>query len=290
MKKIISLVAVFAIILASSLCAFADYGTITVPEDVRLLEVNSDKLYEVSVEDLNADYATIVAVKGTTIQVGAIQYINQAPTTEGAASFAFALNDELVEKADVEDTKVYVLTGGDGKIRVAGYIETAPQTPEEPEVPELPQITISGNVSSNMGSTGTIVVKLFNNSDDITTAEPVATTGADVNGDFTLTVNAPADATAYKLVVSKPTYLSYLTSDIAVDTADIDAKILFGDFDANNEVGFGEVGEMLVNYKKTSEDDDFNAIYDPDENNEVGFGEVGTILINYKSTFADVIK
>ena len=144
MKKLISLVTVVAIIAASSLCAFASTDITSLVADAQVITANETTgLYDVVAPSTGA-YSTILAVKGKTIQVGAIQYINQANAEGGSATFSFALNDDLLNNetsAPITDD-VYVLTGGDGEMNVAGYIDVTP------EAPQPTAFTVSGTVAN----------------------------------------------------------------------------------------------------------------------------------------------
>jgi len=169
MKKLISLVTLVAVIASFSLCAFADTDVSDkITGNETTLEA-TDGVYTVEAES-TGDYATILAVKGKTIKVGAIQYINQDTTTEGKATFNFALNDDILgnETSSKIDDDVYVLTGGDSNgIKVAGKIDTTP------DAPQPTAFTVSGTVS-NAPSQSFITDELSALAEEIYGAEAVA--------------------------------------------------------------------------------------------------------------------
>lgn len=113
MKKLISLLAAVSVVSACSLAAFAtdytvDYGnsntsSMTVTDattPTEYTEAEGVYTFDLSTVDGVAntqDQTTILAVKGNTISVGSIQYINQS----SGKSFSFALKDELTEDVNV---------------------------------------------------------------------------------------------------------------------------------------------------------------------------------------------
>lgn len=134
MKKLIALLVSIAVMMSMSLTSFAAFTD--------AIEVNSDGTYTAV---LSSDAATanagkqttIVAYKGNTIEVGSIQYIDQA----AADSFTFQLKDALT--ADVK-----VVMGGEaidkqeiGTIFVATPAPTSAPTPD-------PTYTVSGSVNN----------------------------------------------------------------------------------------------------------------------------------------------
>ena len=261
MKKLISLVAVFAIIAVSSLGAFAADVDVSKLVEVATELPKTGYLYEVEA-DSTAAYATIVAVKGSVIKVGAIQYLNQLPTTAGKATFSFALNDDLVEKASAvtEDTKVYVLTGGDGNIAVEGYIETKTDGPE--------MFTVSGSVVATIGKT-LPVVKLT--AADSTEYVATVTLNADNAQTADYTVSVPAGDYTFEITKgSHITYTSPLTvsAEKAIETitiysgdTDVSSGINVDDFTAigkNFGTSVSKNGESFVKAADTDDSDGIN--------------------------------
>ena len=129
MKKLISLLAALSVVTAFSVGATATEFTVegsqtglTATDAATQVkyEKGSNNLYTVDLSAVAGEQAqtTILAVKGTTISVGSIQYIGQSATP----TFSFDLKDDLTEK-------VNVLAGGSSiSPTLVGYMEPAQET------------------------------------------------------------------------------------------------------------------------------------------------------------------
>lgn len=279
MKKIISLVAVFAIIASCSLCAFAD-TTITVPADVTdLTETAVDGVYTVPASS-TGDYATIVAVKGTTIQVGAIQYINQASTAEGTPSFEFSLNPDLLAAATtagITDTKVYVVTGGDGEMNVAGYIETAED--DEPDT-----FVVSGSVVATIGAT-LPVVKLT--AADSTEYVATVTLNADDSKGQTVDYTVTVPAGDYTFEITKAAHITYTSPLTVSDVKAIETITMYsGDTDNSGGINISDFTAVGKNFGSSVDKNgaSFVKAADTDDSDGINISDFTAVGKNFGKT------
>lgn len=305
MKKLISLLAALAVVSTASV-AFAsetdNYGTITVPENTAKLEA-TDGSYTVNVS--TSDQGTILAVQGTSIKVGSIQYINQATASNGSASFNFKLNDSRIAKTDgVANDDVYVLTG-DGKVKVidltpeastgytiSGSVTNAPsQSFITDELTEYVKEIYGEEEVDNYISEYTITASLISENE----AENFVNWALGEADSFTAlkTASVSFEDGSYSFKdVEDGTYILALTSNSALTWADyvtvdggnvtVDSvTLIYGDVIGQKDaiIGSGDVGAVLANMCDI-ESESFVCGYDVSPDCIIGSGDVGTVLAN----------
>ena len=104
MKKLLSVVVVFVMIVAMSVTAFAADPTTTLVEG-KWTTAGSDAAYANSM-------MTVVAISGSTISVDSIQYIDQA-TADANGAYSFA---GYLPKEDPEQNEEYLVFVGGQKL------------------------------------------------------------------------------------------------------------------------------------------------------------------------------
>lgn len=204
----------------------------------------------------DAYYAVVVvegiAEEGTapSITETSIQYIDQK--TAGATGEVTFSNVRL--KTDGTASTVY-LGGSDLQSAVLlGWVNQAADN-----------FTVSGTVTSASSKEATVTLTSNTDTSKVFTVNTAA--GA-------YTVSVPADT--YKFVVTKAAHLSYTKNALEV-AADVvkDVTIAGGDVDADAQIGFGDLVEILATYATVSEN------YDVDGNGSVDFNDLVAVLANY---------
>ena len=269
MKKLISLLAAISVVSACSISAFAADTAITVDGAAgfnaadgssmgTISDPTTDGLYTVTLTDETVtaqNQKTILAVKGTDITVGSIQYIGQSAEN----AFTFGLKDELT--ADVN-----VLIGGStispillGKI----VASTTPST-----------FTISGTVTGYAGTT-LPTVTVYNG--DTKVAVATVTEG----GAFTVDVPVLEEG-SYTLKAEKISHFTYEKSGINAETADMAIKMYGGDITNDGYINIYDIGIITGAYDKQSGvDSDYSLANDLTEDGYVNIYDIGIITGNY---------
>ena len=240
MKKLISLLAAISVVSACSLSAFADTA-ITVGGATGFNAADGSAQGTITEADgtytatLNADSAaakqgqkTILAVKGTDITVGSIQYIGQSAEN----AFTFGLKDDLTED-------VNVLIGGSGISPILlGKIvaSTAPS-----------KFTISGTVTGYAGTT-LPTVKIYNGETEVATATVME------GGAFTVDVPVLENG-SYTLKATKVAHLKYTKANISAETANLNATVKAGDLNDDDSADISDINILVNNFGVKSSDD-----------------------------------
>lgn len=267
MKKLISLLAVISVVSACSLSAFADtaitvggatgfnaadgsaQGTITEADGTYTATLNADSAAAAQ------NQKTILAVKGTDITVGSIQYIGQSAEN----AFTFGLKDDLTEDVNV------LIGGSDISPILLGKIvaSTAPS-----------KFTVSGTVTGYAGTT-LPTVKIYNGETEVATATVME------GGAFTVDVPVLENG-SYTLKAEKISHFTYEKSEINAETADMTIKMYGGDITNDGYINIYDIGIITGAYDKQSGvDSDYSLANDLTEDGYVNIYDIGIITGNY---------
>ena len=251
MKKILSVVVVFVMLVAMSTSAFAAAPTTTQNADGSWTTAGSDAAYADSM-------MTILAYSGDAISVDSIQYIDQTVADEnGAYSFA-----NYLPKVDPAAGVQYTVKVGGQNIDTplsAGYIFAA-----------ATDITISGTVAYT-GTNTPATITLTPAEGDAITATTTADTGA-------FTISVPAGT--YALSVTKAGHTKYVDYAYAVeaDVANAAYTLFAGDADGNDVVGVMDISAVGLGLGQDITAD--NAGLDVDDNTAIGVMDISAIVLN----------
>lgn len=267
MKKLISLLAALSVVTAFSVGATATEFTVegsqtglTATDAAQQVkyEKGDNGLYTVDLSAVAGQQAqtTILAVKGTTISVGSIQYIGQSATP----TFSFDLKDNLTEK-------VNVLAGGSSiSPTLVGYMEPEAQAPET--------FTVSGTVSGYAGTT-LPTVKVYNGAEEVAVATVLA------DGTFTVDVPVLAEG-SYTLKATKAGHLSYTKANISA-AATVTATLKAGDLNADNIANVSDMALVVDNYNAEKGNSGYTAAYDANEDNIMNVSDMALVVDNYNA-------
>lgn len=269
MKKLISLLAVISVVSACSLSAFADtaitvggatgfnaadgsaQGTITEADGTYTATLNADSAAAAQ------NQKTILAVKGTDITVGSIQYIGQSAEN----AFTFGLKDDLTEDVNV------LIGGSDISPILLGKIvaSTAPST-----------FTVSGTVTGYLGTT-LPTIKVYKDN------EAVATATVTEGGAFTVDVPVLENG-SYTLKAEKLSHFPYILSGINGEKTDIAGTMIGGAVNDDNIIEISDIVLIANNYGMTKSSDNYTIAYDLNEDGTVEISDIVLVANNYGST------
>ena len=233
MKRLIAFLAAIAVLMSMSLTSFAAFTD--------AIEGNGDGTYTAALSGEAATanagkQTTIVAYKGNTIEVGSIQYIDQA----AADSFTFQLKDELTEN-------VKVVMGGEAiDKQEVGTIFANEPTPT-PEVTPDPVYALGGTIEGYYADTMELPTIVIEGEESY---EATITDGV-------WEVEGGVKAGTYSVYASKAfhTYHSIAELEVAEDTTDVALYVYAGDLDESTWIDSDDVMYILDYY-------DFDDTYD----------------------------
>ena len=253
MKKLLSVVVVFVMIVAMSVTAFAADPTTTLVEG-KWTTAGSDAAYANSM-------MTVVAISGSTISVDSIQYIDQA-TADANGAYSFA---GYLPKEDPEQNEEYLVFVGGQKL--ANPIPAGKITYVAPPVTDVTVTGVVGNVGENTGAT----VALYNGEDLV-----VSTTADLKDGDFSIT----APAGTYTLKITKPGHTKYIYNnvDISTLTAGATYTLYAGNANGDEGVGLSDITTVIGNLYKTITPDIINS--DVNDDGGIGLSDITTVIGN----------
>ncbi len=257
MKRLIALLVGIAVLMSMSLTSFAAFtDEIAVNED----GITYTAALSGDAATANAGkQTTIVAYKGDSIEVGSIQYIDQAAQD----SFTFQLKDELTED-------VKVVMGGEAiDKQEIGTIKFATVDPT---------YTVSGSISTTSADK-TGMAYLYADEDVVAEAAVIAGTYA-FDG---------VKAGSYTLVIEKAAHIDY-TAAITVADADVavaNVDMFAGDTDTSDSINVSDFTAVGNNYGAVDADDDFNAEADTDGSGSINVSDFTAVGNNYGATASD---
>lgn len=249
MKKLLSVVVVFVLLVAMSVSAFAAAPTTAQNEDGSWTTAGEDAAYA------NSMMTILAYTEGQAISVDSIQYIDQT-TADANGAYSFA---KYLPKVDPTNAKYVVLVGGQkiAEPLAAGYIEAAAN-----------DVTLTGVVTKTGDKTGATVA-LLNGEETVATATADAVTGA-----FSIT----AAAGTYTLKITKPGHTSYIYNNVDIATLAADATYALYAGDANSDalVGVTDV-TTVIGYldQEVTADNKSNDVNDDDI---IGVTDVTTVI------------
>lgn len=257
MKKILSVVVVFAM-LAASTAAFAEEPTTRKNADGSYTTDGSDSTYAGSM-------MTILAYtedpENQTISVDSIQYIDQ---TTADANGAYTFANYIPKTTPTGDTTFVVKVGGQNVVN--GPLSAG---------------TISPEVSSFVVS-GTVTFKGTNTPATVTFADPAglnAAITATTQTDGTFTVNVPAGT--YNLTITKPGHTKYIYNNITVSADATGGSYTLYNGDANGDgiVGVVDVAAVIAGFN--AEVTVANKAKDVNDDNVIGVVDVAAVIGNF---------
>lgn len=263
MKRLIAFLAAIAVLMSMSLTSFAAFTD--------AIEGNGDGTYTAALSDEAATanagkQTTIVAYKGDTIEVGSIQYIDQAAAT----SFTFQLKDELTE-----DVKV-VMGGELIDKQEVGTIFVNEPTPT-PDVTPDPTYALGGTIEGYYVDTmelPTIVIEGEAGSYEATITDGV------------WEVEGGVKAGTYSVYASKAyhTYHSIAALEVAEDTTDVALYVYAGDIDDSTWIDGDDVMFILDYFEVDDTYDEWADCYyaDIDESTWIDGDDIMLILDNFE--------
>ena len=247
MKKVLSLVIVLVAVMSVAVFA-ADPVTYT-PAD--------DGTYNVSYAGTSSgNYYALLVVEGVytadqtpVISQDTVLYIDQSTATSSGVTFS-----NWIPKND-EPATVYLGGTGLDKPVLLGYLGEN-------------TFFVTGNVTTDSGTSYEAVVTLTSGDDTFTVTA--------VDGAYSIEVPEGT----YTFTVNVKNHLSYTDADFAVnaDVSGKDVALKGGDIDADGSVAFGDLSEILNNYRTV------NDALDIDGDSSVEFSELSVILNNYRET------
>ena len=252
MKKILSVVVVFVMLVAMSTSAFAAAPITTQNADGSWTTAGSDAAYADSM-------MTILAYSGDAISVDSIQYIDQTTADEtGAYSFA-----NYLPKVDPAAGVQYTVKVGGQNIDsplAAGYIFAA-----------ATDVTVSGTVAyTGTATSATVTFVPVDGGDAI-----VATTAADT-GAFTISVPAGN----YVVTITKAAHTKYVNNAFAVEEAiaDFTCTIYAGNTNGDTLVGLTDITPIINNLGATVTAENINS--DVNDDSIIGLTDITPIINN----------
>ncbi len=222
MKRLIALLVGLTVLLSMSLTSFAAFS-----DEIALNDDGITYTAALSDEAATANagkQTTIVAYKGDVIEVGSIQYIDQAAAT----SFTFQLMDELTEN-------VKVVMGGEAidKQEIGTiFFETEPV---------VENVALSGTIEGYYADTAELPVIEIANDDNSYEATIV-------DGEWE--VEGGVVPGTYTVYASKAyhTYHSIAALEVTEDTADVALYVYAGDLDESTWIDSDDVMFILDYY------------------------------------------
>ncbi len=264
MKKLLSVVVVFAMLAAMSVSAFAATPTTELQDNGKWITSGSDVAYAGSM-------MTVVAVTGEPISVSSIQYIDQTTADENGV-YVFKGGDDgdgyLPKEDPTGETVYYVFVGGE---KLATPIEAGTISVVEEE--ENDDVTVTGTVTK-AGNITSATVALLNaegeNAVDPVTAD--ATTGA-------FSITAPVGT--YTLKITKPAHTKYTHNNVDISTlvAGTVYTLYEGDADANGIVGVNDVPVVVGDFGKAISSQTENS--DINDDGIIGVNDIAFIVGNF---------
>ena len=220
MKKILSVVVVFVMLVAMSASAFAVAPNTTQNEDGSWTTAGSDAAYA------NSMMTILAYTSGTTPSVDSIQYIDQTvASADGAYSFA-----NYLPKVDPASGVEYVVKVGGQKIATpldAGVIKGA----------TVSNVTVTGKVVCT-GTNTPATITLAPAEGDALEFKADAATGA-------FTIEAPKGT--YTMTISKPAHTKYIYNGIDVEAIAGDYTIVAGNTNGDNVIDVTDISPIVVN-------------------------------------------
>lgn len=257
MKRLIALLVGIAVLMSMSLTSFAAFTDV--------IPVNEDGItYTAALSSdaatANADkQTTIVAYKGDTIEVGSIQYIDQAAAT----SFTFQLKDALTED-------VKVVMGGEAIDKQE--IGTIVYETTEPTPTPVTTYTVGGTIRGYYPDTAELPTIEITDGTNTYYGEIV---------DGTWSVEG-VEAGTYSVYASKAyhTWHSIAALEVAEDVTDIALYTYVGDVDASDFVDADDMGFLFENWEVESDADNWDDIsyMDLDESEFIDADDLGWIF------------
>lgn len=299
MKRLIALLAGLAVVGSMSMTSFAAFSdeiavnadgityTATLPSDAAT--ANADK------------QATIVAYKGDTIEVGSIQYIDQAATD----SFTFQLKDELTENVKVvmggeaidkqEVGTIFFEKEADAYTISGSIVDSSlAEMDFDALLEELDEETV--NYFKEAWGTKVILVAddeehadlasyllAYLGDEEAVKPEGIATATVDVaTGAYAFEDVAPGN---YALIVERAgalplfTYVTVEDADVEVDSK----ELLLGDIAADISIDGPDIDVILDAFNKGffEEDAEYNTAYDIAPDWILDGGDIDVILANF---------
>lgn len=259
MKKLLSVVVVFVLLVAMSVSAFAAAPTTAQNEDGSWTTAGEDATYA------NSMMTILAYTEGQAISVDSIQYIDQT-TADANGAYSFA---NYLPKVDPTDAKYVVLVGGQkiAEPLAAGYIEAA-----------ATDVTITGVVTKTGDLTGATIALL--NGEEV-----VASTTADaVTGAFTLT----APAGTYTLKITKPGHTKYINYSVDISTLAENATyaLYAGNANGDQVVGVTDITAVILGLDNEVTTD--NKDVDVNDDNIIGVTDITSIILNLDKVDTEV--
>ena len=306
MKRLIALLVGLTVLLSMSLTSFAAFTD--------AIELNTDGVtYTAALSDEAATtnagkQTTIVAYKGDTIEVGSIQYIDQAAAT----SFTFQLKDELTEDVKVvmggeaidkqEVGTIFFGTQEDPTYTISGIIndESLAEMDFDALLEELDEETV--NYFKEAWGTKVILVAddeehadlasyllAYLGDEEAVKPEGIATATVDVATGAYAFENVAAGN--YALIVERAGALPLFTY-VTVEDANVTVAtktLIMGDIAADISVDGGDVDIILENSNKGyfEEDPEYNTAYDIAPDWILDGGDIDVLLTNANATIGD---
>ena len=257
MKRLIALLAGLAVMGSMTVTSFAAFT-----DEIALNEDGVTYTAALSDDAATANagkQTTIVAYKGDAIEVGSIQYIDQA----AANSFTFQLKDELTEN-------VKVVMGGEAIDKQE--IGTIFFEKEE----EVQNVSLSGTIEGYYADTAELPTITISNDDNSYEATIV-------DGEWE--VEGGVVPGTYSVYASKAyhTYHSIEALEVTEDTADVALYVYVGDIDESTWVDADDVMFILDCYEYDDTYDEWEDCYfaDLDESTWIDADDIMFILDNY---------
>jgi len=264
MKKILSVVVVFVLLVAMSVSAFAAAPTTAQNEDGSWTTAGSDAAYA------NSMMTILAYTEGQAISVDSIQYIDQT-TADSTGAYSFA---NYLPKVDPTTAKYVVKVGGqnvvDGPL-AAGYIE-----------PKVTDVTLTGTVVK-VGETRSAVVALYNGEELVKSVNADASTGA-------FSITAPKGT--YTLKITKPGHTCYVYYNVDIETLiaaeDSTYTLYAGDTNLDTQVGVTDITPIVLNLGGELNADTAN--YDVNDDTQIGVTDITPIVLNLGKTDTEINK
>lgn len=254
MKKNFAKIFLACLVCAVMLCVAVSAETTVVPGD--------DGKYDVTYNGTSGEYYAILVVEGTyaenetpTISEDSIIYISQETAgADGNATFA-----DFLPKTATEGT-IYIGGSDLDKAVLFGYLSTGIEE----------TATVSGTVTSGSAWEATVTLT------DSTDAQTVFTVET-AEGAYEISVPFGT----YNFKVEMNAHLTYAEDavEISEDVADKNVSLLGGDITADGAIDHLDLGRLLGNYNKISEECDITG------DNAVNHLDLGKLLLNYKKAY-----
>ncbi len=293
MKRLIALLVGLTVLLSMSLTSFAAFSdailvnedettyTVTLPSDAATANAGKQ--------------ATIVAYQGETIEVGSIQYIDQAATD----SFTFQLKDELTENVRVvmggeaidkqeigtifygtQEDPTYTVSGSVNNFVEADFYEML--VADELIAAEDADLYRAQYTTTAYLTTIDNAIALVDTYGDEFVIDAIATCEvSDVDGTFAFEGLAAGE---YAVVIARDGALPYMEYAI-VEDADVDMgaiDVLLGDLVGAKDflIDAGDLGLISTAISDITETDVFVASYDLAHDCLIDAGDMGEVVAN----------